>query len=89
MKVAYGSTNEVKDTQQMHMHRNQYSSLDCTKETLTYLVLRSWYKIDSATVFNILLAANKWRNTCTVHLYDFSSGRTSHVSTQYHNWYII
>jgi len=38
------------------------------EKTLSHLALQGWYNIDSAIVFNLLSAANKWRNTCRAHI---------------------
>jgi hypothetical protein len=35
--------------------------------TLSYLTLQGWYDSDSATVFDLLSAADKLRNTCRAH----------------------
>jgi hypothetical protein len=38
------------------------------EETLSYLALEGWYDIDSAKVFNLLSATDKWRTTPRAHL---------------------
>jgi len=47
----------------MLKHNDRCTSLDYIEETLSYLVFQGWYDIDSATVFNLLSAADKWQNT--------------------------
>jgi hypothetical protein len=38
------------------------------EEILSYIALQGWYDIDSANVFNLLSATNKWQSTRTDHL---------------------
>jgi len=52
----------------MLKHNDRCTGLDYMEETLSYLALQGWHDIDSAKVFNILSAAEKWQNTPRAHL---------------------
>jgi len=65
VQEAYRSTNKVNHIQQMLKHNDQCTGLDYMEETPSYLALLGWYNTDSAKVFNLLSAAEKWRNTHT------------------------
>ena len=67
VKVAYRSTNKVYCIEQMLKHNDWSTGLDYLEETLSYLALQCWYDIDLAKVFNLLSAADKWRNTYRAH----------------------
>jgi len=62
VKEAYWSTNKVHFIQKMLKHN------DYMEETLLYLALQGCYDIDSAKVFDLLSAANKWQNTRRAHI---------------------
>jgi len=47
----------------MLKHNDWSTGLDYIEEILSYLALQGSYNIDSAKVFNLLFAADKWRNT--------------------------
>jgi len=68
VKEAYRSTNKMNYIRQMLKHNDRSTALDYMEETLSYLALQGWYKIDSAQVFNLLSAGNKRRNTRRAHL---------------------
>src|SRR5258705_95465 len=51
----------------MLKHNDRSTSPDYMEETLSYLARQGWYDIDSAKVFNILSAADKWQNTHRAH----------------------
>ena len=68
VKEAYRSTNKVNYIRQMLKHNDLFTGLDYMEETLSYLALQCWYGIDSAKDFNLLSAADKWRNTRRAHL---------------------
>jgi hypothetical protein len=69
VKEAYRSTNNVNYIQQMLKHNDRCTGPDYMEETQSYLALQGWYDIDSAKVFNLLSAADKWRNTRRAHLF--------------------
>jgi hypothetical protein len=52
----------------MLKHNDWCTGLDYMEETLSYLALQGWYDIDSAKVFNLLSATEKWRITPRAHL---------------------
>jgi len=60
MKEAYRSSNKVNCIRQMLKHNDRCTSLDYMEETLSYLTLEGWYDVDSANVFNLLSASDKW-----------------------------
>jgi len=60
VKKAYRSTNKVNYMQQMLKHNDRCTGLHYMEETLLYLALQGWYDSDSAKVFNLLSAADKW-----------------------------
>jgi len=68
VKEAYRSSNKVNYIWQMLKHNDQCTSLDYMEETLSYLALENWYDIDSAKVFNLQSATDKWRCTHRAHL---------------------
>jgi len=68
VKEEYRSTNKVNYIQQMLKHNDRCTGIDYMEEILSYLALQGWYDIDSVKVFNLLSAADKWRNTCRTHL---------------------
>jgi hypothetical protein len=68
VKEAYGSTNTANYIRQMFKHNDLFTGLDYMEETLSYLALQGWYDIDSANVFNLLSAADKWRSIYRAHL---------------------
>jgi hypothetical protein len=68
VKEVYRSSNKVNYIRQMLKHNDWSTSLDYMQETLSYLALQGWYDIDSAKVFNLLSAADKWQNTRRAHL---------------------
>jgi len=63
LKEANRSTNKVNYIQQILKDNDRCTGYDYMEETLSYLALQGWYDIDSANVFNLLSAADKWRNT--------------------------
>jgi len=65
---AYWSTNKVNYLRQMLQHNDRSTAPEYMDETLSYLALQGWYDIDSVKVFNLLSAADKWRNTSRAHL---------------------
>jgi len=65
---AYQSINNVNYIRQMLKHNDWSSSLDYMEEILSYLALQGWYDIDSAKVFNLLSANDKWWNTRRAHI---------------------
>jgi len=52
----------------MLKHSERSTSPDCIEEILSYHVLQGWYHINLENVFNLLSAADKWRNTPRAHL---------------------
>lgn len=68
VKVAYPFSNKGTYTQHMLTHNNWYTVLDYIEKTLSHLALQAWCDIDSAKVFNLLAAVDKWRNTHRTHL---------------------
>jgi hypothetical protein len=52
----------------MLKHSVRCTSLDCMKETLSYLALQGWYEIDSANIFNLLSASDKRQISTSAHL---------------------
>jgi len=52
----------------MLKHNDRCTGLDFMEVTLSYVALQGCYNIDSAKLFNLLLAADTWRNTCRSHL---------------------
>ena len=68
MKEAYRSSNKVNCIRQMLKHNDRCTSLDYMEETLSYLTLEGWYDVDSANVFNLLSASDKWWSTLRAHL---------------------
>jgi len=62
------STTKVNYIQQMLKHNDRCTSFEYMAETLSYHALQGWYNIDSANIFNLLSAADKWRNTCRAYL---------------------
>jgi len=68
VKEVYQSRNKVNCNWLMLKHNDRCTSLDYMEETLTYLALQGWYKIDLAEVFNLLSATEKLRNTRRAHL---------------------
>jgi hypothetical protein len=66
---AYRSSNKVNSIRHMLKHNEWCAGLDYMEETLSYLALEGWYDIDTAKVFNLLSATDKWRNTRRAHLF--------------------
>jgi hypothetical protein len=67
-KEVYRSSNKVNYIRQILKHNDRSTGLDYMEETLSYLALQGWYNIDSAKVFNLLSAADKWEITHRAHL---------------------
>jgi len=67
-KEAYWASNKVNYIWQMLKHNNWCTGPDFLEETLSYVAIHGWYDIDSAKVFNLLSATNKWRSTLRAHL---------------------
>jgi hypothetical protein len=68
VKEAYRSSDKVNYIRQMLKHNDRCTGLDYMEETLSYLALEGWYDIDSAQIFNLLSATDKWRSTRRAHL---------------------
>ena len=66
---SYRSTTNVNYIRQMLKHNDRSTALDYTEETLSSLAQQGWYDIDSAKVFDLLLAAYNWRNSRRAHLF--------------------
>jgi len=65
---AYLSSNKVNYIRQILKHNDRCTGLDYIEETLSYLALNGWYDVDSAKVFNLLSATDKWQSTRRAHL---------------------
>jgi len=70
-KEAYQSSNKVNYIRKMLKNKGQCPILDYMEEILWYLSLQGSHLIDSVKLFNLLSAADKWRNTHRAHLLHF------------------
>jgi len=53
---------------QMLKHNDRCTGLEDIEEALSSLPLQGWYDVDSAKVYNLLSATDKWQSTCRAHL---------------------
>jgi len=53
---------------QMPKHNDWRTGLDFIEEILSHLTIQGCYDMDSAKVFNLPSACNKWQNTWRTHL---------------------
>jgi hypothetical protein len=68
LKEACRSSNQANYIRQMIKHNDWCTGLNYMEKTVSYLALEGWYNIDSAIVFNLLTATNKWQSTRRAHL---------------------
>jgi len=68
VKAADQSSNTVNYIRQILKPNDRCTGLDYMEATLSYLALEGWYDVDSAKVFNLLSATDKWRSTRRAHL---------------------